>query len=172
MRFSASLARKVIFQVRPRSCSQAKLFRRLFWKSESRFNTSKDPSSFLSGLVDEVTFQVRPRSCPQEMSPRGFSEKVEDEFNTCKDKYVFCWVLQGRSLARSGPKVVYKKCVQMTFWQKWKAGPTPEGTYPVFVGSFIGGHFPGQAPKLFTRSVPKEHFGKSGEQVQHLIELI
>ena len=60
----------------------------------------------------------------------------------------------------------------MTFWQKWMAGPTPEGTCPVFVGSFKGGDFPGQAPKLFTRSVSKEHFGKSVEQVQHLIELI
>ena len=60
----------------------------------------------------------------------------------------------------------------MTFWQKRKAVPTPEGTYPVFVGSCKGGHFPGQAPKLFTRNVPKEHFGESGEQVQDLGGLI
>ena len=143
-----------------------------FLEKRKQVQHLKGPIQFLSGLTDEVTFQVRPRSCPQEMCPRGFSEKVEDKFNTCKDKSFFCWVLQGRSLARSGPKVVYKKCGQMTVWQKWKAGPTPEGTFPVFVGSCKGGHFPGQAPKLFTRSVPKEHFGNSEEQVQHLRELI
>ena len=45
----------------------------------------------------------------------------------------------------------------------------PESTYPVFGGSCKGGHFPGQAPKLFTQNVSKGLFGKSGRRVQHLM---
>ena len=96
----------------------------------------------LLGFVGELIFQVRPRSLPQEMCPRDFSEKVGGRFNTWGDLASFCWVLQGRSFSRSDPGAVYKKCVQGTFGEKCTAGSTPEGTYPVFVGSCRGGHFP------------------------------
>ena len=46
------------------------------------------------------------------------------------------------------------------------------GTYVLFVGSWKAYHFAGRAPKPMTRNVPREHFGKSGEQVQHLGGLI
>jgi hypothetical protein len=123
---------------------------------------------YFVGPAGEVTFQVRPRSCSQEMCPRGFWGKVEGGFNTCGDPSSFWWVLQGRSLSRSGPEVVHTKCVQGAFREKWKAGSTPEGTHPVFGGSCRRGHFSGQAPKLFTQNVPKGLFGKGGRQVQHL----
>ncbi len=133
----------------------------LFGKSGRQVQHLMGPIQFLLGLAREVTFQVRPRSCSQEVCPRGFLAKVESRFNTWGDLSSFCWVLQGRSLSRSGPEVVHTKCVQGTFWEKWKAGSTPEGTYPVFVGSCKGGQFPGQVPKLFTRNVPKWLLGQS-----------
>ena len=42
----------------------------------------------------------------------------------------------------------------------------------IFVGSWKGYHFAGRAPKPVTRNAPREHFGKSGEQVRHLAGLI
>ena len=142
--------------------------KKLFGKSGRQVQHLKGPIQFLSGLARKATFQVRPQSCSQKMCLGGFLGKVESNFNTCGDPSSFLWVLQGRSLSRSGPEVVHKKCVQRTFWEKWKAGSAPAGTYPVFVWLCKGGHFPGQAPELCTRNVLKGLFWKSGMQVQHL----
>ena len=72
----------------------------------------------------------------------------------------------------SNPGKGHKKCVRGTFWKKLGAGPTPGETYLIFVGPRKGIHFARHAPKPVTRHVPKEHFGKSGRQVQHLAGLI
>ena len=66
---------------------------------------------YFVGPAGEVTFQVRARSCSQEMCPRGFLGKVSGRFNTDGDPSSLGWVLQGRSLSRSGPEVVHTKCV-------------------------------------------------------------
>ena len=84
----------------------------------------------------------------------------------------FCLVMKGMSFCMSGPETCHKKCAQGTFWKKWGAGTTPLGTYLIYVGSRKTTHFARQAQKPVTRSVPEEHFGKSGEQVQHLRGLI
>ena len=133
------------------------------------------------GLTPERTYPVFVGSCRgghfsgqgqklfTRTVPKRLLGKVEGRFNTCRDPSSFWWVLQGMSLSRSGPEVVHTKCVQGTFWEKLKACSTPEGTYPVFVGSCKGGHFPGQAPEPSTRNVPKGLLGKSGRRVQHML---
>ena len=116
--------------------------------------------------------QGRPRNLSQEMCPVNVWEKVEGRSNTWEDFFDFCGVLKGSSFSKSGPEACHKKCVQGTFWKKWGAGPTPGGTYWIFVGSCKGGYFMRQAPKPVTRNVPEEHFGKSVEQVKHLGGLV
>ena len=56
--------------------------------------------------------------------------------------------------------------------EKVGSRPNTWGAYLIFARSWEGGHFAGQAPKPVTRNVSKEHFGKSGEQVQDLGGLI
>ena len=72
----------------------------------------------------------------------------------------------------SGPETCHNKCAQGTFWKKCGAGPTPGGTYLICGGSWKECHFVRQAQNPVIRSVPREHFGKSVEQFQHLGGLI
>ncbi len=102
------------------------------------------------------------------MCEKNFVRKVEGKLNKSGDPSSFRWVMQGRSLTRSGIEVIHTKCVQGTFWEKWMVGSTPDGIYPVFVGSCMGGNFSGQAPELFTINVPEVLFGKCGRHVQHI----
>ena len=43
--------------------------------------------------------------------------------------------LKGMSFCKACPQTCHEKCAQATFWKKWGAGPAPEGTYLIFVGS-------------------------------------
>ena len=144
----------------------------LFWKSRGQVQHLGELLRVCSGLETEILLQVRPRSLSQEMCPRNILEKAGSRSKTWGDLFDFCRVLEGRSFCSSGPETCHKKCAQGTFGKKWGAVPRPGGTYLVFVGSWKGGHFARQARKPVTRNVPKEHFGKSGEPVQHLGGLI
>ena len=50
--------------------------------------------------------------------------------------------LAGGSFSDPGTEALGTKCAQGTFGEKCTAGPTPEGTYVVFVWFCKGGHVP------------------------------
>jgi hypothetical protein len=106
------------------------------------------------------------------MYPESILEKMGRRPKTWQDLSDFCRVLKGKSFCMAGPETCRKNFPQGAFWNKSGTGPRPGGTYLIFVGSWKGNHFEGQAPKPITSNVHKEHFGKSGEQVQHLGGLI
>jgi hypothetical protein len=146
--------------------------RNILEKVWSRSNTWGNLSD-LWGVLKRVSFcKAGTEPCHKKCAQGTLWKKCGAVPTPGGDLFDFCGVLAGMPFFKSGPETCHKKCVQGTFWKKWGAGPTPGKIYLIFVGSWKGSHFAAQAPKPVTRNVPREHFGKSVEQVQHLGGLI
>ena len=162
----AGLERDVILQGRPPNLSREMCPGNILEKVGSRSSTRGDLSDFCRVLKGRSFCKSGPE-LSQEVCPRNILEKLGSRSNTWEVLFDLCQVLKGRSFCKAGPETCHKKYAQETFLEKWGAGPPPGGTYLIFAGSCKGGHFASQVQKPVTRNVPKEHFGKSEEQVPH-----
>ena len=125
------------------------------------------------GVLKGMSFcKAGPETCHKKYAQMTFLEQVGSMSMTWGDLSDFRRVLEGRSFGKANPKTCHKKCAPRAFLKKWGAGPRTGGTYLIFAGSWQEAHFAGRVQKPVTRHVPKEHFGKNGEQVRHLRGLI
>ena len=96
---------------------------------------------FWSGLEKGVFLNGRAQKPVTRNMPKEQLGKSGEPVQDLGDLSDFCRVLKGRSFCKAGPGTCHKECAQGTFWKKLGAGPTPGGTYLIFVWFWEGGHF-------------------------------